>query len=286
MKRSNKILAAAAISLIIGVIAVFAIFRASAPKMISETVNNSEVSTTSNQTTITTTENGASKTYKVEKFNSISVGGWANVNIEQDNNNFVVIKGSKAIVSDIDVQVNNNQLQIKPKKNIKIKQDKPLEITVTSPTINNLDFGGKISFNAKNINSPSLRLNIGGNVRGNLSGKIPELNALIGGQSNLKICNISSKNIALNIAGNSEIELCGKTENFSIATAGKANIDADHLMADDVSLTGAGENMLTTHVEDSLRVMTLGKTEVKYYGSPEKIEKTEFGKIDLEHVEE
>lgn len=131
------------------------------------------------------------------------------------------IRGDENIIDLIAAEIQNDTLQVYPKKSICPRRD--LLIDITLETLNYISALGTMDVKIDGIQSDALKIDIDGSSTVSASGKTDSLTAAIGGTGNLQANNLHSGNATLSIAGVGEAHVY-VTDRLSADITGVGNI--------------------------------------------------------------
>lgn len=194
--------------------------------------------------------NVISETRDVAEFNSISVGGNANLYITQGPVQSLRIEAEDNILRIIKTKVNGRTLEIENKRCI--RNHKPINIYATIPDVKRLEImgSGKIIGETK-ITANKLDINISGSGKANLE--------------------VDAEIVRTRISGSGDMSFSGQTSDFEVTVSGSGNITARNLQTNNTSVTVSGSGDCIVSVQNELDVTISGSGRVEYYGNPLKV---------------
>jgi carbon monoxide dehydrogenase subunit G len=194
--------------------------------------------------------NVISESRDVAEYNSISVGGSANLFIAQGPIQSLRIEAEDNILKIIRTKVNGRTLEIENKRCI--KNHKPINIYATMPDVKKLQImgSGKIIGETK-ITTNKLDINISGSGKANLE--------------------VDAEKVRTRISGSGDMSFSGHTTDFEVTISGSGNIMARNLQTNNSSVTVSGSGDCIVSVQNELDVTISGSGRVEYYGDPLKM---------------
>ncbi len=186
----------------------------------------------------------------------ITVGGKPGLRVEGDAN----------LLDRLDIDVNGDELDIKPERGVRLRPNLPLRFALTVETLEGLDVAGSGEVRADGAEADQFELNLAG------SGEV-EMKALRG------------REVEVSTAGSGEITLSGEAERLEINIAGSGDVDAAELAvrAAEVSIAGSGD--AAVRASDRLEVNVFGSGDVLYYGDPS-VERSVMGSGDVTRADD
>ncbi len=235
MKTSNKLLLIIIAVMIGGIIGVGLFCRMTMPE------NSGETSHLLSRFHKETAQNvGHAKTLiqAGNVVNAVSIEGPFHIILKPGTSNQVLVKTDDDLFEQLVIKNENHQLQIHPKPNVLLQSETPIRVEIVSDTVKTFALSGAIQLDAQALQQNSLKLEV---------------------------------------AGQSKINLSGKIDMFSVRLSGASNFNAKKLIAKNVSLLGSGSVKAEVYAEENLSITASGNTEVTYYGHPKNVQKEVTG---------
>jgi len=188
-----------------------------------------------------------SESREIGQFTEITLDIPANITLVISDSAGCVMSAQKNIIDNIEIKRNGNKLRIKSKSNYRC--NKPVEITIATPELENITINGSGDINVLNsVKGNSLKLNINGS--GNIT-----LNANV-------------EDLVSKINGTGDINLIGKSSSHKIDINGSGNIKAADLETEKCKINLKGSGDAAINVNTKLDVRLIGSGDVTYKGSP------------------
>ncbi len=202
--------------------------------------------------------NVITKIRTVNSFNEVSVGGSFDVNLVDDKEGRITIKGEENLIPYIITEVQNGNLKVKFKKNYNIRTTEKLVINIGFKNLKSISLGGSGNVSVmKRISTEKLSLSIGGS-------------------GNIK-ADVNTSTIKTSIGGSGSIKLAGNTQNMNCSIAGSGNIKAYSLKTEELKASIAGSGNVQINVSNKIKASVVGSGSIYYKGSPEFIDTKSVG---------
>lgn len=206
---------------------------------------------------------GTEKTEKrqLAAFNELEITGSFNVTLVQDSTSSVTITTDDNIVSVIKTDVSGDKLKISSdKKNL--CSTKEIAITIGVRNIKSIAASGAVELASNGrLNMGDLKLNLSGATKINLD--------------------VVAANIETEAKGVSEVTLKGQARSHEIEFSGSGDLKAFDLVTGNYSIESSGQSNCEINVLNELNIHTTGAAEIKYKGTPTKINKNKTGALTL-----
>jgi hypothetical protein len=189
-----------------------------------------------------------------ESFNAIKTSQGLDVYLTQGNEESIVIEADENLHNLIKTEVKNNELRIYAEKNIGYASSKKIMITFKDVSkITSTSGSDVISTNT--INADYL-----------------ELNSSSG--SDMKL-DLNTKNLHCYSSSGSDLNLSGKTEKLIADASSGSDIKAADLIAESSQVKATSGADITINTAKELTADANSGGDIKYYGNPEKVIKTD-----------
>ncbi len=196
--------------------------------------------------------NAQEKNYQgLSDFTKVGIGVPADVFVTQNSNQSVRIESNQSNLDKIKVEVKDNKLVIKSKKN-------------------NARFSGKIKIyiSMRKINE----LSLAGSGSITTQGKVvtDELNFSIAGSGNISSENLSAESVKIAIAGSGKINLSGDgiANSLKASISGSGDVQAKDFKVKNVKTSISGSADCYVSATEELKVSLSGSGNVYYFGNP------------------
>ncbi|TAG11093.1 MAG: DUF2807 domain-containing protein [Sphingobacteriia bacterium] len=203
----------------------------------------------------------------VGDFTSVSSSGSFNVELTFGKPGSISLEGEENLLPLIQSKVENNQLILKFKNKINIRNNKKITIYVAMSRVEGLYLSG-----SGNINGSGDFGN-----QGNTSFKVSG-----SGNINLDFDRIAATSLA--ISGSGKIILKGKTDNLGIQISGSGGVDCAALIAKDVEVQISGSGTVNVHADETLEANISGSGNINYSGNAKNVTKHTAGSGKIRKV--
>jgi len=181
----------------------------------------------------------------VERFRALRLDTGARIVLRQGDRFSVEVQAEDNVAPLIETYVEDGTLVITDNKHYKSSN---AQVVVTARRISSIATTGAVAILAEDLNSPSLRLSMGGSSAVTLRAvSINKLHASLGGSSALKVS--------------------GLADDFVTELGGSSTVEASELAASAVSVDGGGSAQAVVWAKESLRLTLGGSCSVSYYGN-------------------
>lgn len=209
---------------------------------------------------------------EVDDFNKVIFEGKGELKISQGFDESLTIEAEDNILSEIETEMDNNTLIIRPKKDFpyllgrNIKNTKPMIFNLQVKDLQEIRTAGDTSISTNRL--------IGKNLKVKLAGK---------GKATLHNINVADFN--LSTSGSSDVSIDGFTINQQITITGQGSYKAENFTSrkTQVEITGSGNAEVVAHNE--LVVDIIGSGNITYIGDPKNIDQDITGNGKVERKE-
>lgn len=207
-----------------------------------------------------------------DSFHSIDLRGEGNIflsQVEADEDfeqRKVRIETDYNILQELDVQVKNETLIIKPKKGIGcLNPSESIDIYVNTEEVKNISVSGS------------------GEIIGQTPIKAEYLDMNISGSGEIDV-DVEVDTLTIDISGSGEANLKGVAQDHSFGVSGSGNLYGFDLETQHSSVTISGSGEAEIWTKESLDVNVSGSGDLRYKGNPELIEQTISGSGSVEKI--
>lgn len=180
-----------------------------------------------------------SEVRSVSGFTGVHIGGAMEAEITVGGSYQVTVEAKAKFLPKIITEVRNNTLYVKQDRNwmdkIGWKNRGKVKITVSLPSLENLD---------------------------------------ISGASEVSVSGINSDKVSIDVSGASAVSVGGNTRTAMIDISGASNIKAEGFYADSADIDASGASSIKLNVATQLRVDASGASSVCYSGNPKVMKDT------------
>jgi hypothetical protein len=185
----------------------------------------------------------------VRNTNRIKSMGSFDIDIIQGSSSSVKIDADENLMQYIVTESRDDRLVIHAKEGYNLTSDNKIKITVTTPTLKEVEVDGSGDVNGT----------------GKFTGE-DHLKVSVAGSGNINLA-VNSPKVESHIAGTGNIILSGETKSSSIEIAGVGDYKAENLMSENVDVHIAGSGNARVDAENSLSVNIAGSGDVYYKGN-------------------
>jgi hypothetical protein len=155
-------------------------------------------------------------------FTGVRDEGAANVYIKVGSARSVKVEGDDNIVPLVTTKVSDGVLIIKTRKSFKPK--KKLLVTVTMPSLENVQLDGSANITAQNVNANKLEVGLDGAGNLTLSGRANSVEATLNGAGNIKLLDLNAADVSATVDGAGDIDVWA-TASLKAEVNGVGNIN-------------------------------------------------------------
>ncbi len=177
-----------------------------------------------------------SENRNVSGFKKVDASGAVNVEITAQKSFSVTVEADDNLLANIKTEVKGDTLKIYSEDRISPKTK--VKVTISMPTIENLDVSGASSGSVVSVNADSLELKASGASKIKIDGTAKELNA---------------------------------------DASGASSIDAENLKVEDADVEASGASKITVSAANDLKVDASGASKITYTGEPKNIKQNSSG---------
>lgn len=197
------------------------------------------------------------ETRKVSDFSEISVDVPAKVTIIQGSSASISLTTDDNLLPQLRTQVRNGKLVIDNEVrewNQRVRPSEPIQIEITTPDVDKIDFPTAGSLYVKGFTSDSLQISVGG-------------------AGDISLEDIALEELSLRLSGAGDLSAEGSAESLSLSISGFGSFKGADLRTEDTNVNISGAGDATVWAERSLDVRISGAGSVNYYGQPETFSK-------------
>ncbi len=202
------------------------------------------------------------KTFKVESFYGLKIGGAFFVYLRQGEKHGVTLVTDANIMENLEVTVNGGVLKIR--NDYDMKNPTELKAFVTVKDLNNLELSGACTLEGKNTI-----------VTENLIMKVS-------GASDIELA-VRCSDLKISASGASDLKLTGDAAVLEIDASGASTIKAEKLLAGQAQIVGSGAATVKIDVTESLDAKASGASTILYRGNAS-ITMNESGASDIKKM--
>ncbi len=182
-------------------------------------------------------------------FEGIQVKGSFDVEVTQNQGNFVKVEADENLQEHITTEVKKGILVISTEKNL--YRAKKLNVYVGMDVINALKVSGSGDITAKTpITSDDLKI-------------------AVSGSGDIDVSEATADQISISIAGSGDVSIGGQTNTSNVSIAGSGDVEAGKLESANCTISIAGSGGADVYASESLTAKIAGSGDVRYGGSPQ-----------------
>lgn len=201
-------------------------------------------------------------------FERIEVNGDFDVRIDTADYSSVAVETDENLIDLIVTHVSGNKLIIETRDGICIRPAHPVEITITTSTLNEVTLNGSGFVYCSGVNSENFSVNLAGSGEiecDNVTAIATEIE-LEG--SGLIDCNLITQGLQTQLEGSGEIKLHGDCISADHKIIGSGKINAALVNSDECVAYISGSGIIDVDVNNTLDVTIIGSGRVYYTGNP------------------
>ena len=183
----------------------------------------------------------------------------------------ILITAEQNILDHIVTEVCNHKLEIRIRPlGIILDYSKRPEITVTSPSLNEVNLSGSGSLSADEMSgtSVSARVSGSGNIEVNRI-NCTDLSAMVSGSGDiaLKVAECTYSDIST--SGSGTISVTGQCDKENARISGSGKIDGRNFLTNSATMSISGSGNIYGNVKDYLKATISGSGDIYLYGNPQ-----------------
>ena len=204
------------------------------------------------------------KDYKVKPFSSINANTVGNIVFTQSDKVSVRAEGGQDMIDHLQITLKKGVLTIENDKEFNKKNDQPLIIYISSPTITSIETHGIGNWN----------------VQGYV--KCDNLIIVSEGIGDIYALSLDAKKVCVKYGGIGNLKLGGTTDMIEINSEGVGNIDCENLVAKTAMVRSTKIGRVNCFASESVGLFNDGIGEITYHGSPaiKNLQNSGMGKIN------
>lgn len=211
--------------------------------------------------------------FEIESFNAVRIGNSFDAYLEQSKEFSVTAEAPAEIAGDMIIGVNNGVLEIRMKQGYQKnkfwrKNDDPIRVHITFPSIDALDIGGAVKASSVNtLELDDFDIDLSGASELHLDVRCDNLDLDLSGASKA-FMKVQSDDFDLEASGASNIKLTGDADDLTIDCSGATEIDAAELRARDIRIDCSGASEISIWTTGDLEVDASGSSDIRYKCDP------------------
>lgn len=192
--------------------------------------------------------NVINQTKNVSGFNQVLLNGTGTLVITQGDKESLTVEAEDNVISHINTEANNNQLNISFQGNVPLPT-KPIKYYLTVKDLKSIDIQGAGQIESGGLKTDNLTMKVNGAAQGNIT-------------------NLNVNLLTIIIEGAGRINLAGNANNQTINISGAGNYNAGNLTSRTATISINGGSRTTLRVSDLLNVIINGGGDISYIGNP------------------
>ncbi|MDD4728104.1 MAG: DUF2807 domain-containing protein [Dysgonamonadaceae bacterium] len=191
-----------------------------------------------------------SKNYKVKSFSSVKANTFADIVYTQSDEVVVKAVGEQNLVDNLKITVNKGVLTIENDKKLNNRNDVPVVIFLSSPTITSIETHGMGNWCLK------------GKV------KTDNLEIKCKGIGSLRALDLQSEKVCVKYDGIGDLSLGGITNLVEITADGVGNVDCRNLLAKTAMVKSTKTGKVNCFASECIGLFNDGVGDITYHGNP------------------
>ena len=179
-----------------------------------------------------------SKTFDVDNFDELRVGGAMTVNIEVGPEASMTVRATADDLEEVVVEQSGDELDIDVQGTLLFGLDGPIFVDLTTPSLSELDLRGAVTVNVDDLDSDSLTLRAEGATTVDADGNVGQLDLKAEGASSIDLGDLTIRHADIEVDGASSIDLTG-TSSVEGSLEGASSVDVSDSTTINVSTSGA-----------------------------------------------
>ena len=211
-------------------------------------------------------------TVDLNTFSAIDFGISGQLDYQQSNTTSIVVTANEKVFKAMDIEVKDDVLHIKKKKNVIFKNSDQIMVKVTSPNINALTLSGSGEVDAK-FDTSAVIPNLDFNVSGSGFFQAHQVKATnqtlkVSGSGDLRIHQLESDQCTAKISGSGLINITGTSQSSDVTISGSGAYNGFNLLTSTSVIKTSGSGLGEIHADSTLDVTISGSGSVFYKGLP------------------
>jgi hypothetical protein len=195
--------------------------------------------------------NVTTKTINTADYDAIKGIGSMDIHLERGSEGTITVKTDENLQEYIIVEVENNTLKVRTKKNTYLKTKKGIHVYVPFDDISEVSLTGSGDIDTKDaIQSDNLVIKVTG------SGDVA--------------LEVAANTVDATVTGSGDIVVSGRTTNLEVKVTGSGDFDGDGLRSENTDATVSGSGDATVYASKYLKARVNGSGDIQYDGNPEK----------------
>lgn len=203
----------------------------------------------------------------LESFSSVEINGDFEVQIEIGTSSKAVIETDENLMQYIITHVSGNKLIVEIRDDVNLRPSRPIEITVTTPAVDQIELNGSGYVYCYEIETEELSVHLAGSGQIEFSNAVASSAELELDGSGFIRGELYVENLTTKIEGSGEIRAEGTSVNTNHKIIGSGRINADEVLAEVSTVYISGSGITDTYASEALDVTIIGSGIVYYSGN-------------------
>ena len=239
----------------------------------------------------------------VANFSQLTLALPANVTITQGTTESLTISTDDNLLPLMSTRVVNNELLIEGDKNRGFSTKKEIKIRLMVKSLNNIKIKGSGDVHGDQLKSDKLDIAIegSGDVKFNTiradqfkigivgSGDVSIdtvesrlLESNVRGSGDVKFASVKAGQVNISVTGSGDVAAAGNADKVMIEISGSGDVRSSRLIAREVDVKVIASGDADVHATEKLNASVRGSGEIRYAGSPKKVDKDVKGSGSIE----
>ena len=199
-----------------------------------------------------------SKKFSVSGFNKLEMGSAFKIDVKQANQFSVTVTGRSEDLDDLEANVSGGVLKLKYKGNNWNKNRKTVNVSVTMPNLQGIDFSGASTATVAKFSG------------------VRDMDIEVSGASRVNM-ELSAKKVALDLSGASTLVLNGECEILNGEVSGASSFKGGDFQTKEVNIDASGASSAAVVASAAIHAEASGASSVRYSGSAKDIHSSASG---------
>ena len=206
--------------------------------------------------------NVTTKTISTGDYEGIKGVGSMDIHLERGTEGNITVQTDDNLHEYLEIEVKNNMLVIKTKKNVYLKTKKGIHVTVPFKDISEVSLVGSGDIDTRDtITADALKVNVTGSGDVELA--------------------LEAKDVDASVTGSGDIALSGTTNTLDVSVTGSGDYEGSDLIAQHTEAKVSGSGDARVYAKQSIKARVHGSGDITYYGNPAKSDTKTSGSGDI-----
>lgn len=195
--------------------------------------------------------NVTTKTVNTGDYDGIKGVGSMDIHLERGSEGNIRVSTDDNLHQYLEIEVKDNMLVVKTKKNMNLKTKKGIHVTVPFKDISEISLVGSGDIDTKDVvDAPNLELRVTG------SGDVD--------------LDVNSGKLEARVTGSGDIRVSGKTVELEVSISGSGDFHGFDLASKNTEATVSGSGDVRVVASESIKARVNGSGDITYKGNPER----------------